>query len=188
MKALHDEREALRRQLEQARQKAAGHAERFVGIVQTVQTQLKALAQEAQAGRNKVRELLGHISLFGKKLSLVDGSAAASLQSLKTELLDVYKALQARKVLDAGRIEDATDELRRLQLAKEEEVGRALMLEEQISRLEHEAAGSLKKIQQVRRGRESACVVRTRQSSLCAHLSLFPRGSRRRWRRTATTS
>ena len=124
LKALHEEREYLKKQLENSRQKIAAHTERYMFVVQTVQSQLKTLAGEAQTGRNRIRELLNHISLFGKKLSLVDGSNAASLAGLKTEMLEVYKALRIRKASDGARIEDVTDEMRRLQLAKEEEVRR----------------------------------------------------------------
>ncbi len=68
------------------------------------------------------------------------------MTSLRSELVAAHNAAQTLSLQKKEHFEGAADDMRRHQLAKEEEVSKNLMLEEYISRLEHDASIALKKL------------------------------------------
>lgn len=143
------ERDELRHTLEVEKLRQQDNNVRYIEMFTNIQGTVQALVQEAAAGRNKVRELTNQLSLLSKRQSLLDSSSAANLTALQGELSSAFSVLLQKKSQAREREENMMDEMRKLQLAKEEEVSRCLMLEEQISRVEHEAASTKKKVGQV---------------------------------------
>ena len=146
---LFAEKENCQNQIQAAKQKNIANNERYIEVFSNIQGIVQSLTHEATAGRNRTKELVSQVNLFNKKLSLIDGANTTSVKALKEELTEVYKTLRHKKHSYFESMDNDKVEKKQLQIAKDEEVGRALMLEEQLSRLEHEAAGYLKKVTQL---------------------------------------
>lgn len=134
-----DALQAVKHQLHQ-------RGERYVGMLSTLQSALERVRSEASNNRDKVREVVAQFAVLRAFVDQLWGNLHPPLEAWKSELQLVHKGL-TKKCKDAGdALEDSRDDVRRALLAKEEERSKTLMLEENVSRLEHEIAGYDKKI------------------------------------------
>jgi chromosome segregation ATPase len=115
----------------------------------TIQETVAALTQEAVEGKNKIKELLSQVNFLKKKLISSNETNTSFLTSLRNEVLASFKAVKLQHEKAKNNIMNLSDEVRKSQLAKEEEIGKTLILEEQLSRMEHEAINSQRKIVQL---------------------------------------
>lgn len=142
---METEREQAAHEMHLARLSYIQCNERFAEVLSTVQTRAAALNQEVTANRAQMRDLLGQVQLYRKKVAQVGENGTTSLNNLRTELVAAYKTAQTVAASKKEQVEAANDAARRHQLAKEQEVSKGLELEEYVSRLEHEASIAVKR-------------------------------------------
>lgn len=140
------EREQSAETLQAVKNQLHQRGERYVGMLSTLQAALERVRAEASTNRDKVREVVAQFTVLRAFVDQLWGNLHPPLEAWKGELQLVHKGLTNKCKEAAEALEDSRDDVRRAMLAKEEERSKTLMLDEQVSRLEHEMAGYDKKI------------------------------------------
>ena len=135
------EREQSADTLQGLRNQMHQRGERYVGMLSTLQAALSRVKGEAATNRDRVREVVAQFAVLRAFVEQLWGNLHPPLESWKSELQQVHKALTNKCKEAAESLEDSRDDVRRALLAKEEERSKTLMLEENVSRLEHELTG-----------------------------------------------
>mmetsp|Transcript_8766 Transcript_8766/g.13100 ORF Transcript_8766/g.13100 Transcript_8766/m.13100 type:complete len:805 (+) Transcript_8766:94-2508(+) len=112
--------------------------ERYVAMLGTLQTAIKRLKEDSIGSREHVREVVAQFAVLGAFCEQLWEKTHPPLEAWKVELGAAFKKLVSKFRGLRETIEDTKDDVRRAQLAKEEERSKTLMLEESVSRLEHE--------------------------------------------------
>jgi DNA repair exonuclease SbcCD ATPase subunit len=104
----------------------------------TMQTAIQRLKEDSLKNREYVREVMAQFAVLKAFCEQIWDKTHPPLEAWKGELSAAFVKLfgKYRELKDT--IEDTRDDVRRAQLSKEEERSKTLMLEETVSRLEHE--------------------------------------------------
>ena len=135
-----DERERAQKHLGAVKAEMGKRGERYVAMLETLQMAIKRLKEDSLASREQVREVVAQFAVLGSFCEQLWEKTHPPLENWKTELSVVFSKVIAKVKNGQETIEDYKDDVRRAQLAKEEERSKSLMLEENVSRLEHEIA------------------------------------------------
>ncbi|CAE7620111.1 Lamb1, partial [Symbiodinium microadriaticum] len=127
----------------------------YVAMLSTLQTAVKRLKDESVHNRELVREVMAQFAVLGAFCEQLWDKTHPPLEAWKGELYQVFKKLVVKFRSLKDIIEDTKDDVRRAQLAKEEERSKTLMLEESVSRLEHELSAYENRVEDTEsRGKE----------------------------------
>ena len=143
------EKERMQNKILQAENKVNDNSGHFVEMIQGMQNMFNTVNKEIISERNKSRELSNQINFLRKKLALMEENDVGIMRTLKEEFIEVYRTLDNKKEQSKEEYENLQDDMRRLELSKEEQISKTLILEEQLSRVEHENSSTLKKLGQV---------------------------------------
>lgn len=121
--------------------------ERYVAMLSTLQTAVKRLKDDSVTNRECVREVMAQFAVLKAFCEQLWDKTHPPLEAWKVELAGVFKKLVVKFKGLKDVIEDTKDDVRRAQLAKEEERSKTLMLEESVSRLEHELSAYENKVE-----------------------------------------
>ena len=111
---------------------------RYVAMLGTMQTAIKRLKDDGLKNRELVREVMAQFAVLKAFCEHIWDKTHPPLEAWKSELSSAFSKLIVKFHQVKDVIEDTKDDVRRAQLAKEEERSKTLMLEESVSRLEHE--------------------------------------------------
>lgn len=146
---LIDEREAAHGEHRALKQQLIQRGERYVAMLDTLQGAVRQLKADGAVERDHVREVMAQFSVMKAFCEQIWGKSLPPLEAWKTELTHVFTAYTKKQKALKDIIEDTKDDVRRAQLAKEEERSKTLMLEENVSRLEHEMLGHDQKVKDI---------------------------------------
>ena len=135
-----EEREKAQMQMSAVKKEMAKRGERYVAMLDTLQMAIKRLKEDSVSNREQVREVVAQFAVLGSFCEQLWEKTHPPLENWKGELSVVFTKLFNKIKNGQEAIEDYRDDVRRAQLAKEEERSKSLMLEENVSRLEHEIA------------------------------------------------
>jgi chromosome segregation protein len=121
--------------------------ERYVAMLSTLQTAVKRLKDDSVTNREFVREVMAQFAVLRAFCEQLWDKTHPPLEAWKVELAGVFKKLVVKFKGLKDAIEDGKDDIRRAQLGKEEERSKTLMLEESVSRLEHELSAYENKVE-----------------------------------------
>lgn len=136
---LSADKDATQSWLKDARQKFIDRSGESIEAFSAIQEALGALSEDVYEGKNHLKELANEIVFIRKKAESISTVHGSAMEGLRRELMAAFKVMKAKSERKTAEVEKAKDELKAEQLAKEELVGRNLLLEEQVSRLEHDA-------------------------------------------------
>jgi hypothetical protein len=111
-------------------------SEKFINLLAMMQETVRQLRVEASAERNKVKEISGSFSLMRARIEQLTESGKIPLTKLKPELVGSFEKLFSSNKINIDQLEVVKDDIRRIQISKEEEKSRNLNLLEKNSRLE----------------------------------------------------
>lgn len=134
------EREEAEQQMMALRKEMSNRGQRAVEMLETMQHAIKRQKEDSIANREHVREVVAQFSVLGAFCEQLWQKTHPPLEGWKGELSTVLTKMVKKIKEGRDEIEDYRDDVRRAQLAKEEERSKSLMLEESVSRLEHEIA------------------------------------------------
>ena len=140
------EREQHAETIQTLKQELYARGERYVAMLGTLQTALSRIKLDASTNREKVRETVAQFTVVRAFADQIWGNIHPPLEGWKAELSLVHKGLIVKCKVARDNVENHKDDIRRLALAKEEERSKTLMLEEAVSRLEHEISSYDQKI------------------------------------------
>jgi chromosome segregation ATPase len=121
----------------------------------TLQTAIHRLKDDSLKNREYVREVMAQFAVLKAFCEQIWDKTHPPLEAWKGELSSAFVKLFAKYRSLKDNIEDTKDDVRRAQLSKEEERSKTLMLEETVSRLEHELSSYEMKIKEAEhKGRE----------------------------------
>mmetsp|Transcript_9108 Transcript_9108/g.13709 ORF Transcript_9108/g.13709 Transcript_9108/m.13709 type:complete len:805 (-) Transcript_9108:229-2643(-) len=136
------DREKAQQVIRAIRAEMIQRGERYVAMLGTLQTAIKRLKEDSIGSREYVREVVAQFAVLGAFCEQLWEKTHPPLEAWKVELAAAFKKLVTKFRGLKETIEDTKDDVRRAQLAKEEERSKTLMLEENVSRLEHELSAS----------------------------------------------
>lgn len=121
---------------------------RYVAMLSTMQTAIQRLKDDSLKNREFVREVMAQFAVLKAFCEQIWDKTHPPLESWKGELSSAFVKLFSKYQALKDNIEDTKDDVRRAQLSKEEERSKTLMLEETVSRLEHEISSYEMKIKE----------------------------------------
>ena len=133
-----EEREKAQKQLGAVKTEMGKRGERYVAMLETLQMAIKRLKEDSLTSREQVREVVAQFAVLGSFCEQLWEKTHPPLDNWKGELSVVFTKMFNKIKNGQETIEDYRDDVRRAQLSKEEERSKSLMLEENVSRLEHE--------------------------------------------------
>lgn len=110
--------------------------EKFINLLTIMQETVRQLRIEANTERNKVKEISGSFSLMRARIEQLTDAGKIPLNKLKPELTGAFEKLYSINKINIDQLEVMKDDIRRIQISKEEEKSRNLNLLEKNSRLE----------------------------------------------------
>lgn len=133
-------REKTRHQhaLEEAKKEMGSRGSNFVTILSQMKNHVRQLQQEATANRDLLRQISAEYQTLVSFSNTIGEKQSKPLSAWYEETKQSLEALVEHTKASKKSSEDAKDDLRRAQLEKEEERAKSLMLDEQVSQLEHE--------------------------------------------------
>lgn len=143
------EKEEHLHKISQIKSEMLSRGERYVAMLETLQMAVKRLKDNSISTREYVREVVAQFTVLKAFCEQLWEKSHPPLELWKTELGAVFKTVVVKFDRLKDHIEDTKDDVRRAQLAKEEERSKTLMLEESVSRLEHELAGGDAKLKEI---------------------------------------
>ena len=136
-------------------------------MLSTLQTAVKRLKEDGVHSRELVREVMAQFAVLGAFCEQLWDKTHPPLEAWKGELHQVFKKLVVKFRSLKDIIEDTKDDVRRAQLSKEEERSKTLMLEESVSRLEHELSAYENRVEDTEsRGKEKLTLQKSKIDEL----------------------
>jgi len=132
------DREKAQQIIRAIKNEMTNRGERYVAMLGTMQTAIKRLKDDGLRNRELVREVMAQFAVLKAFCEQIWDKTHPPLEAWKSELSSAFSKLIVKFHHVKDVIEDTRDDVRRAQLAKEEERSKTLMLEESVSRLEHE--------------------------------------------------
>jgi chromosome segregation ATPase len=143
------EREDHSKKIQDVKSEMISRGERYVAMLDTLQLAIKRLKENSIATREYIREVVAQFTVLKAFCDQLQEKSHPPLELWKVELSAAFKNVTNKFKALKEHIEDTKDDVRRAQLAKEEERSKTLMLEESVSRLEHELSSCDTKVRDV---------------------------------------